>query len=184
MNICPFRNGDSKTLTTYESFKRSCVAYCKPTRKSAFNSNFSNVYPCLTCVCGKNFSSGKEVSIKNIPPWIVIVDDTKDKREILDSLTGKLKLKFVLLLIELAQKKHSLDLEENCVVDKEVTQKSKNRKQGSVVSQEERDAIYSYYINNSISTRALALKWGVSRSLINKILKEKRQESEHSNNRI
>lgn len=177
MNICPFQNGNSKTLTTYESFKRSCLAYIESGKKSAFKNFKSDVQACSTCDCGKKFSAGKDVSLENIPPWIVIIDDTEDKKEILESLKGKLKLKFMLLLIEMAQEKHKNDPKEDRIIKEETIQISPRKKQGRLITQEEKDAVWEHYLRDSISLRALAFRYGISKSSVDEIIREKRKES-------
>ena len=97
--ICPFRNGDSPTVTMFEMFKRNCLNFQQLEKQRERRKDGVPLYGCKECPLWEKTDT--EITLDMVPPWVLIADDTEEKRAVFFQLrdNGIIQMNYCSLLV-------------------------------------------------------------------------------------
>lgn len=100
--VCPFRSGDNPMVTMFGTFRTTCRIFQEMEERRRATHNPS-VYGCFHCPLGGKVES--EMKVEDIPPWVIIADDTPEKREVFEQLreNAVAQTRYACLLIAFAR---------------------------------------------------------------------------------
>lgn len=132
--ICPFRNGDSPTVTMFEMFKRNCLNFQRLEKERERRKDGVPLYGCKECPLWEKTDS--EITLDMIPPWVLIADDTEEKRAVFFQLkdNGIVQMNYCSLLV--THVRESKEMEEiNQIMGDMVKEKEKELESKGIVDE-------------------------------------------------
>ena len=103
--VCPFRSGENPMVTMFGTFRTTCRIFQEMEEKRRATHN-PPVYGCFDCPLGGKVES--EMKVEDVPPWVIIADDTPEKREVFYQLkkNSVVQTKYACMLIAFARESH------------------------------------------------------------------------------